>query len=400
MSNLTPQLRADINGKLVTRHVKSDTSAPVSRRAFAAPTLNSGLSKKEVEAQRPLKKVKKRKVVASSNNIASFFAPVNFVDPTTVEMSDENIYEYLKSGLTMGEAVALRSVGVESYEWQSAPEQREDENPGTYSIRCAKHKQEVKRVLERRDRFSDVAHRLELRGIPADVASKCLENGLTIKALSGYLNEKDVCEIYSKSGYLKNNMKVMDDLVNGVIPFTHYITFGIRNLNNWEKNCPSYKELPIEILSFAVDRAATPYPGIGAASANEATIIKMAHEDQRVLELRLTELMWHSYRTEKEGGKFSFEEAKFIDDFIYEVRTKGISDLTENRRAASPQFEAYYPQSNGWDSNYEVAKILDWHNAGLSNSQIISGLQNRWSKEQAISVYKDNTAASLAGGIL
>lgn len=403
MGNLIPQLRADANGKLVTRHVKDDAQAPQPRRAFAAPSIKvqpAEMSQKDLEKARPLKKVKKRKVPASRNSVAAMRTLSNMVDATTTEMSDESIYRYLKTGLPMAEGVALHSIGVESHEWQSTPDQRDGEADSMYAVRASRYKQEVRRVEERRDRFSDVAHRLELHDIPADVASKCLENGLTMKALSGYLNEKDACELYSKVGYLKGSMKVMDDLVNGVIPFGHYQQFGIRNLNNWERNCPVYSFMSSEVLSRAVEKAGSPYPGVDAATASDSVLIKLAAEDERVLDLRISELMWHGFRTVSDGGNFSYEEAKVVDDFIHEVRSRGITDLTERTRTAGRTFKEFYPDAGEFDSSYDCGKILDWHNAGLSTDQIISGFQNRWNKEQAVSVYLEDTAASLASGIL
>jgi len=402
MGNLIPQLRADINGKLVTRHVKDEVKSPQSRRAFAAPVLppqSTEMSQKEIEKERPLKKVKKRKVPTSGAYVAMLRSP-DAVMGGTIEMSDENVYEYIKTGLTMGEGVALKSIGVGPYEWQSAPAQGSDEPDGLYSTRVIRFNNEVKRIAERRQRFSDVGHRLELRNIPADTAAKCLENGLTMKALSGYLTEEEVCEIYSKNGYLKSNINVIDNLVDGVIPFEYFSEFGVRNLNNWEKNCPVYRELPAETITAVIDKAKNPHPGLDNASASETQLMKIAAEDSRVLDLRLPELMWHGFRTEKEGGVFNYEEAAVVDDFIHEVRSRGITDLTETPRVTDKSHKKFYPDSGDRDSRYQCGKILDWHNAGLSTDQIISGMQNRWNKEQAVSVYLEDTAASLADGIL
>jgi hypothetical protein len=403
MGNLIPQLRQDINGKLVTRHVKDDVQAPQSRRPFAAPSIKAQpaeMSQKDIEKARPLKKVKKRKVVASRDGIAALRVPSKMIEAGVTEMSDENVYKYLKSGLTISEAAALHSIGVDAHVWRTTPEQGEDETDSVYSARMARFNSEEKRIYGRMERFSDVGHRLESRDIPADIAGKCLENGLTMKALSGYLEAKEVCEIYSKVGYLKSNMKVMDDLVNGVIPFEHYQQFGIRNLNNWERNCPVYSFMSSEVIARAVEKAGSPYPGIETAVPNDSVLIKLAAEDERVLDLRLGELMWHGFRTERDGGKFSYEEAKVVDDFIHEVRSRGITDLTERPRTADRTLKDFYPDAGQWDSSYECGKILDWHNAGLSTDQIISGFQNRWNKEQAVSVYLEDTAASLASGIL
>jgi hypothetical protein len=402
MNNLIPQLRPDRNGKVVTRHVKADAS-PQKNRTFAAPVLppqGAGLSQKEIEKERPLKKVKKRKIAATGVEIAALHSQGRIAETGSIGMSDEEIYRYLSSGLTMTEGVALYAMGVGAHEWQGTPEQGEHEPDGVYSTRVARFRNEVKRLASRRERFSDVSHRLELRGVPADVASKSIENGLSMKALSGYLTEAEVCEIYSKNGYLKNNVKVMDALVDGVIPFDHYKEFGIRNLNNWEKNCPVYREMSTELLSRVVEKTKKPYPSADRAAPSETILIKLAAKDERVLDLRLPELMWHGYRVERDGGVFSYEEAKIVDDFIHEVRSRGIIDLDERPTMASNDFKNFYPDSGQWDSRYDPAKVLDWHNAGLSTDNIISGLQNRWNKEQAVSVYLEDTAASLADGIL
>lgn len=399
MTNLTPQLRVDRNGKAVTRHVKED-AAPAQRRAFAAPTLPGGLSQKEIEKERPLRKMKKRKVTATTTGLAAFYRPEKSIPAGAVEMSDQDVYAYLKTGLSVADAVAFSSIGVSAHEWQSDPAQGIGEADSAYTARMMRLRNETKRIGDRRERYADVAHRLELRGIPADTASKSLENGLSMKALSGYLTESEVCEIYSKNGYLKNTMKVMDELVNGVIPFDHFKAFGMRNLTNWEKNCPVYRQMPTELIGKVLEKHKTPYPGIDSAAPSEQQLIKMAAEDERVLDLRLPELMWHGFRLERDGGSFSYEEAKVVDDFIHEVRTRGITDLEEHPRSASKQLEDFYPGSGVQDSRYECGKILDWHNAGLSTDQIISGLQNRWNKEQAVGVYLEGGAGSLADGML
>lgn len=402
MNNLIPQLRLDRNGKAVTRHVKED-AYPQKNRTFAAPVLKpqkAEMSQKEIEKERPLKKLKKRKIPATGVEIAALHSHGRIAQTGTIEMSDEALYKYLLSGLTMAEGVALHAMGVGAHEWRCLPEQGENEPDGVYSTRLARFNNELKRLSSRRERFSDVAHRLELRGVPADIASKSIENGLSMKALSGYLTESEVCEIYSKNGYLKNNMKVMDALVDGVIPFDHYKQFGMRSLNNWEKNCPVYRGMPTELLSRAVEKAKAPYPSADRAAPSEQMLIKLAAEDERVLDLRLPELMWHGYRVERDGGVFNYEEAKVVDDFIHEVRSRGIIDLDERTTMASSDFKNFYPESGQWDSKYDPAKILDWHNAGLSTDQIISGLQRRWNREQAVSVYLEDTSASLADGIL
>lgn len=404
MANLIPQLRVDRNGKAVTRHIKEDSSSQP-KRSFAAPVIKRQepeLSQKEIERERPLKKVRKRKVSATGVEIAALKLADKTVPSGVVEMSDEEVYRYLSTGLNLREAVALKAIGVEAHVWSRIPEQWENEPDGVYTNRSLRFKAEAKRVEERRERYSDVAHRLELRGVPVDTAAKAMENGLHMKALSGYLNELETAELFSKVGYLANTRSTMNLLVDGVIPFDHFRAFGIRTLNLWEKNCREYRELPMELLETAQERIKNPYPGIDRTSMSEAALIKLAHSDERVLELRLPVLMWNGYRTPKDGGKFSFEEAKVVDDFIHEVRSRGITDLTESRNYVSDKsYNEIYPNSpDSYDSTYDPAKILDWHNAGLSNDQIISGMQNRWNKEQAVGVYLEQTPSSMADGIL
>ena len=405
MNNLTPQLRADRNGKLVTRHVKNDVTQPKTR-SFAPPVIKrqeSELSQKQVKAERPLKKSKKRKVPSTGIDIATLRFANKSIPEDSVQASDEDIYAFLKTGTTMQEAIALKAAGMEFYSWPDIPEQGENEQEGVYVNRKYRFMEERKRILSRQERYSEVAHRLELKDIPADAASKALANGLSMKALTGYLTEEQAVALYSKTSYTKNNMHAMDELVNGNIPFGHFESFGIKNLNAWEKNCPVYREMSPELIKTVtlLAEAAAPHPNGRGANASEATLIKIAHKDERVVQLGIPSLMWHEERLKREGGVFTFEEATVVDDFIDEVRSRGITDLSDNKTYVGSALRGHYPDREGdYDSQYECAKILDWHNAGLSNEQIITGMQNRWSKEQAVSVYLEDAPSSLAGGIL
>lgn len=405
MNNLSPQLRADRNGKLVTRHVKTDVGQPKTR-SFAPPVIkrqDQEMSQKQVDAARPLKKAKKRKVPATGVDIATLRFADKAIPVDAVEMSDQDIYAFLKTGTSMQEAIALKAAAMEFYSWPDIPEQGDNEQESVYTNRKYRFMEERKRISARQERYSEVAHRLELKDIPADAASKALANGLSMKALGGYLSEEQAVQLYSKTTYTKNNMHVMDELVNGNIPFGHFEEFGIKNLNSWEKNCPEYREMPpslIKTVTLLAD-AAAPHPNGRGASASEATLIRIAAKDARVIELGIPSLMWHEERLRKDGGVFTFEEAKVVDDFIDEVRSRGITDLSEDKTYVGSALRGHYPDRDGdYDSKYDCAKILDWHNAGMTNDQIITGMQNRWSKEQAVSVYLDNAPSSLAGGIL
>lgn len=405
MNNLTPQKRVNKNGVAVIKHVKLDTAPATPRKPIAAPTL----SQKEIDKQRPLRKVKPRKlspVSAKDVNIAALrFADRKMHDLTPVPMSDDQIYEYLRYGLKFREAVALRMVGLEPYEIASAPAQEEGEPDSRYLSRTQQIRIEATAVEKRQFRYADVSHRLWLKDVPAEVASKCLENGVAMEHFDRYLEDEQVVGLFSKVTNTKNNQNAINLLITGKYSYEHFEKFGIRSINKWMTVAPETMDMEPDLIEKAISKAKDAMPPINSAP-DEVRMIKLAAKHgEEVLELRLPELMWHGFRTPADGGQFSLEEAKYMDDFIHEVRSRGITDLTDQTKYLTGLNEKYpkpdaTERDQNTDSKYPMARIMTLHDAGLQTDEIIRSLQNRWTDEQAIAVYKENVPSSLADGVL
>lgn len=405
MSNLNPELRIDKRGIAVTRHVKADTGPTAARKPIAAPTI----TQKDIEKLRPLRKVKPRKLTAISAKEAVIaalrFPDRKLPDVASVPMSDQEIYDYMRFGLKAREAIALKMSGVEAHEYSSVPEQGEGEPDSSYLARSQQIEVEVRNIQRRQARYSDVSHRLGLKDVPAEITSKCLENGVSMEHFDRYLTDEQVVGLFTKTTNTKNNEWSINALMTGQYSYEHYERFGIRSLNKWRVSLPETRTMDVDVIAKAVDKAKSVMPKISGAP-DENQMIKLANmHGERVLDLHLPELMWHGFRTSAEGGNYSYEDAKYLDDFIHSVRSQGIHDLEESNVYISGLSEKY-PRSGDTeatesrDSIYAFDRILRLRDAGLEPQEIINSLQKRWRDDQAIAVYQQNISGSLVEGLL
>lgn len=405
MSNLIPEVRVNKLGIPVVKHVKNEPAPTTPRKPIAAPSI----SQKDAEKLRPLRKVKPRKLTAISAKdvtVASLrFADRKMPDLAPVSMSDQEIYDYISRGFKAREAIALKMTGIGPYEAAEPPEQGEAEPDSRYVSRVQQLQVEVNNAGKRQARYSDVAHRLSLKDVPAEVASKCLENGVAMEHFDRFLTDEQVVGLFSKVTNTKNNQMAIHSLISGQYSYEHFEKFGIRSINKWMTSLPVTKEMEVAVIEKAVNKAKETMPKILGAP-DETQMIKLAAEHgERVLDLHLPELMWHRYRTPANGGNFGYEDAKYLDDFIHTVRTRGITDLGDEAPYVEGMSEMY-PRPGvsealeSRDSKYALERILGLRDAGLASDEIIQSLQNRWSDQQAIAVYRESTPASLADGVL
>jgi hypothetical protein len=405
MSNLNPELRVDKRGIAVTRHVKIDSAPASSRKPIAAPTL----TQKDIDKLRPLRKVKPRKLTAISAKdvlvAALRFPDRKLPEIVPVPMSDQEIYDYMQLGLKAREAVALKMSGFAAHEYSTVPQQGENEPEGSYVSRVRQVEAEARNVQRRQSRYADVSHRLLLKDIPAEVTSKCLENGVSMEHFDRFLTDEQVVGLFTKTTNTKNNDVAIHSLLTGQYSYEHYEKFGIRSINKWRTSLPETQTMDVAVIAKAIDKAKSVMPKISGAP-DETQMIKLAAaHGERVLDLHLPELMWHGFRTSANGGSYDYEDAKYLDDFIHSVRSQGIHDLEESNTYVSGLSEKY-PRSGDTeatesrDSIYSFERILRLRDAGLEPQEIINSLQNRWRDDQAIAVYQQNVPGSLVDGLL
>lgn len=400
MSNLTPERRINKHGVAVIKHVKTDTAPSAPRKPIAAPTL----TQKDIEKQRPLRKVKPRKLSAVSAkdvNIAALrFADRKMPAFAPVPMTDDEIYGYLQQGLKAREAIALKMIGMEPYEIASVPKKEEGEPDARHLSRMQQIEIEARAVLNRQARYSEVSHRLWLKDVPAESVSTCLENGVAMEHFDRYLSDEQVVGLFSKVTNTKNNEMAINMLVNGQFSYEHFDKFGIRSINKWLKGAPETMNMEPDAIEKAIAKSKEPMPAI-SSTPDEIRMIKLtAQHGVEILDLHLPELMWHGFRIPSAGGNFDLDEAKYMDDFIHHVRTQGINDLSENTSYVSGIDKTYPALEGNRESKYPMDRIIKLRDAGLTRDEIIRSLQNRWTDEQAIAVFKESVPSSLADGVL
>lgn len=395
MGNLIPEVRVNKNGVAVTKHVRADTSQPSKALSgLGAPKLAAPAVRKSAAP-------KVRKVPTKPSILVTALGGGRPL-PDKAEASDDQLYRFLSAGVSAEDGIALTALGIDHTRLFAPLAEEPGEIPSRFAARAREFDRALRLIEKRRERYAEVSHRLRMADVPPLTASKCLDNGLSLKALKSLTTEEAIA-LFSKVARTGANTTTIAYIESGVIPFRTFEEFGIRVVSRWLKSAPVFTQMDPEVLRRVIDKPQNRTPSvaiIGDAEIPEANLIELAAQDPRVLDLRIPELMWHGFRTDADGGRFNYDEARAIDDFIHEVRSLGVTDLTDKTVYRGDALREQYPAMGDREPQIHLAELDRWIKAGLRADQIIRGMQNRWSLEQSVAVFDEGISGALADGLL
>ena len=109
---LVPQVRADKNGKLVTRHVKGAAAGP-SQRNIPSPSLVQQYVVPSRDITKQRRSATTKTDIAEAKKIYDIFGvPESEVPQGSVKMSDNEILDYMEKGFTASAAVEFKRIDV------------------------------------------------------------------------------------------------------------------------------------------------------------------------------------------------------------------------------------------------------------------------------------------------
>lgn len=215
-NSLTPQLRPDRNGKMVTRHVKSGTSTSPSLGKVPAPSLSPSVLRQymvpERDVERPRRAPTTKQAAAEAKQIRDFFGVSSTEEANgSVKMSDNEILDYMQEGFSANAAIEFKRWGI---------------SPATACMST------IPRL-----RVKETVKRMRALDLTPDEASRIIRNGMTDNLLDKYLTDNELFGVLDKeklhSPKYADRSKGVVALVTGANTRDDYRELGFENLGKY-----------------------------------------------------------------------------------------------------------------------------------------------------------------------
>jgi len=421
---LIPTAIVDVNGRLTTVHKRAEgTSRGNSALGNVKPSL--GVTVSDMHTIKP----KKLPVLSDSVRLAQLFGALitneeieAFVSPTgrsTVQMSDDEIYDGLRKGFTIQDAAALKSIGISLDEIM---ERTKDSYVQGGSLDIAVGRKGIRYRTE----ISGALERLQASGTSPAEAEKMIINGLQDGHLDRALNDDQIKELFSKwrfrsavQAYEHGPVElddVIDGFVSGRLPFD-LINHKMANLKNSESELYDLYERKFnrdgrslytpdaelaERLSDPdyrvrlVDKAATAMPGEYRPLVALDKLVQ--GHGMEVLELndpRMAAMtIYVSPGVNRECG---VEAAKYVERVLDLAKEETGGDLwgsSSKRHESQGAVQANGVYLRNWE-------LLDLYERGVPAEESYDLLvKHKLSREQIIVARETGVGSTLASGVL
>lgn len=377
---LTPQVRTDKNGKLVTRHVKDAAGVTSVVKKVPAPSL-AQFRVPERDVKRPHRAGTSLSAKAEAKRIREFFgvpSAQEVADP--IRMSDNEILDYMQEGFTATAAVEFKRWGV-------APEAARMSNTSRLAI-----KETIRRMRE-----------LDLS---PDEAMKIIRNGMTDNLLDKYLTDNELFgllhEEKAASPKYHERARGVQFLISGACTREDYHELSLEQMGKYGSylNVQRKNGDPIDYDLFraTIQKVEEPYVAIPAMRYDEGWTIRDSqlgfHSVSSLVKKYGPEILELKHMGVARMGLTigdSLDSYRFMDEFF---TVAGDTKLALNA--------AQRTEMQSWkDRGYTVADMTARMRAeGLTPEQSFHALSNQLTLEHAKEVHLNKQAISMMGGWL
>jgi len=378
---LAPQLRADKNGKLVTRHVKIGIAAPSTAAKMPSPSIAKRFAIPERDVKRPRRAGTTKQSLAEAKSIKEFFGisasqPVN--DP--IRMSDNEILDYMQEGFTATAAVEFKR-------WDITPEVAR-----MSGIRPLPVKETVRRM-----RVLDLS---------PEEASRIIRNGMTDRLLDKQLDDNELFGLLHEERWdspkYQNRSKGVQAVILGTNTREDYHELGLETLGKYGGYLNVQRkdgtEVSYEVFRRMIERVESPHVPIPSVRHHEG----WTNNDYR-MDFHSLMMLVRKYGPEvldikyfgvfRMGHRFdhTMEGYQYMDKF-FSIAGQTPLRITEAQRDEMKNWKKEYPN---------VAQLTErMRQEGLTPEQTFHSISNGLTLEKAIEVHFNKQAAAMMDGWL
>lgn len=379
---LIPQKRADKNNRLVTRYVKP-SSVKVKAPAMPAPALAQQFRIPPQDVKKPRRAGTTKSDVYDASVIRQALSiPNDQISTGSVDMSDNEIYAYMKLGFRMTHAVEFKRYGAdpESARYVGLPR-------GMSGIKAV----EIMQGL----------------GMPPEAAARVRRHGISDSMLGKYLSDEELVNLLYKenlnSTKHRSRAVAASYLIQGKVTPEDAAELGMEALGTYGMFLKQRRDegLPIdyEVIRSAIVRSEEPYVALPEQRRGEG----WSYLDHKIPLNQIMNLV------DRHGPEVL--ESKYLAVYRMDMRFGGEPEgyqymdrffaLAEGR-----SFELSDRQIEGlWRAHPKKGrKVADFvevlRNDGLTPPQVIHSLSNGLTLEQAHQVHLNDLPASLIEGWL
>lgn len=382
---LTPQLRADRNGKMVTRHIKAGAVLPVAATKVPPPFVSAAIKQAYAVPERDVKRPRRSATTVSgraeAKKIRDFFGVPSTADASgSVNMSDNEILDYMQEGFTATSAVEFKRWGI--------------------SVETA--------LMSTVGRLpvKETVRRMRSLDLSPDEATRIIRNGMMDRHLDKYLSDNELFNLLREekmnSHKYAERAKGVSALVNGDNTREEYRELGFENLGKYGGYLRIAREsgtpLDYSVFRKAIERAEEPYRTIPKLRYNEgwtqsdsrmgihqllSLVKKFGPEVLEVRHLGVFRMMTRFGET--------IEGYRYMDEFF---TLAGDEPLRINP-AQRKEMETW--ENRGWN----IADFTEGlRHAGLTPEQAYLSINNGLTLEKAKEVHLNRQSTALIEGWL
>jgi hypothetical protein len=377
---LTPQVRADKNGKLVTRHVKTGSNVSSASNRVPAPSL-AQFRVPERDIKRPYRAAATLSAKEEAKRIRSFYgipSAKEVADP--IRMSDNEVLDYMQEGFTATAAVEFKRWGV-------SPEAARMSNISRLPIK-------------------ETIGRMRALDLSPDEATKIIRNGMIDRFLDMYLTDNELFGLLHEekmsSPKYHERAQGVQLLVSGFCTRDDYHELSLEQMGKYgsylnvrRKNGGS---INYDVTRAMIQKVEEPYTAIPAMRYDEGWTVRDSklsfHSVSSLVDKYGPEILELKHMGVVRMGLTigeSLDSYRYMDEFF---TAAGETKLTLNSTQRT--------EMQGWDSKgYSVADMAARLRAeGLAPDQTFHALANQLTLEHAKEVHLNKQAVSMMEGWL
>lgn len=377
---LTPQVRADKNGKLVTRHVKTGANHSSAVSGVPAPSIAS-FRVPERDVKRPYRAAKTQSGKAEARRIKGFFGvPSTKQVSDPIRMSDNEVLDYMQEGFTATAAVEFKRWGI-------SPE---------VAARSTLPRLSVKQTIVRMRELD----------LSPEEATKIIRNGMHDQLLDKYLNDNELFGLLHEekmhSPTYPERAQGVGLLVAGTCTREDYHELSLEQMGKYGAFLHLKRKkgevIDYDVMRAIIKRVEEPYLVIPEKRYHEGWYVHdgklSVHSVLSLVDKYGPELLDLNYIGVTRMGLTigeSLESYRYMDDFFTAAGNESFF-LSAAQRKEMGDWE-----SRGYSVADMVARMKD---AGLSPEQAVHSLKNQLTLEKAKEVHLNKQAVSMLEGWL
>lgn len=379
---LIPEKRVDKTGKLVTRHVSAAPATARRSGMMPSPSIARQFLVPPADVKKPRRAGVTKSDLRDAAIIRHSLSVGNGALATgSVNMSDNELYEYMKFGVSIPNAVELKRYGADPETARYVPIARNMSIP-----------QSVERM-----RLSGISPEDAARVIRHGINDRMLDRGLSDDELFGILYREN---LHSTKHAARANG--VHHLIEGSVTREDLDELGLEALGSYGGSLQKRREdgLPIdyEVIRNAIIRSEEKYRTLPSARRDEgwssldyamgyATLMNLVDQHgPEVLDFRYLGIL-------RMGSRFGGDIAGFrhMDTFF---------ELTEGRTLALTNEQRSDLRNRGMPYSRVSDYVEKLRAAGLTPEQTVRALDNGLTIEQSIEIYINKQSIALIEGWL